>query len=181
MPDEMSLPAANHGLSEAEAGIRLKREGFNELPGPDRRTPLRIVLEVVREPMLALLLGGVAIYLLLGDLREAIILGVFATLSILITVIQESRTERVLEALRDLTSPRALVVRDGVRKRITGREVVRGDTLVLAEGDRVPADAVIIECRDLQADESLLTGESVPVRKIARAGAATFRKPARWR
>ena len=171
MPDEMSLPAANHGLSEAEAGIRLKREGFNELPGPDRRTPLRIVLEVVREPMLALLLGGVAIYLLLGDLREAIILGVFATLSILITVIQESRTERVLEALRDLTSPRALVIRDGVRKRITGREVVRGDTLVLAEGDRVPADAVIIECRDLQADESLLTGESVPVRKIARAGA----------
>jgi Ca2+-transporting ATPase len=171
MLDEMSPPAANHGLSEAEAGIRLKREGFNELPRPDRRTPLRIVLEVVREPMLALLLGGVAIYLLLGDLKEAIILGVFATLSILITVIQESRTERVLEALRDLTSPRALVVRDGVRKRITGREVVRGDTLVLAEGDRVPADAVIVECRDLQTDESLLTGESVPVRKIARAGA----------
>jgi Ca2+-transporting ATPase len=95
---------------------------------------------------------------------------VFATLSILITVIQESRTERVLEALRDLSSPRALVIRDGVRKRITGREVVRGDLLVLAEGDRVPADAVVIECRDLQADESLLTGESVPVRKVARAG-----------
>ena len=91
--------------------------------------------------MLALLLGGVAVYLLLGDLKEAIILGVFATLSILITVIQESRTERVLEALRDLTSPRALVIRDGARKRITGREVVRGDILVLAEGDRVPADA----------------------------------------
>ena len=171
MPDEMPLPGSIHGLSEAEAQARLQTEGYNELPRPDRRTPLRIVLEVVREPMLALLLGGVAIYLLLGDLKEAIILGVFATLSILITVIQESRTERVLEALRDLTSPRALVIRDGVRKRITGREVVRGDILVLAEGDRVPADAVIIECRDLQADESLLTGESVPVRKIARAGA----------
>jgi len=117
--------------------------------------------------MLALLLGGGAIYLALGDLKEAIILLVFATMSVLITVVQETRTERVLEALRDLTSPRALVIRDGVRKRITGREVVRGDVLVLAEGDRVPADAVIIECRDLQTDESLLTGESVPVRKTA--------------
>ena len=171
MPDVTALPGPMHGLSEVDAQARLQGEGYNELPRPDRRTPLRIVLEVVREPMLALLLGGVAVYLLLGDLKEAIILGVFATFSILITVIQESRTERVLEALRDLTSPRALVIRDGVRKRITGREVVRGDILVLAEGDRVPADAIIIECRDLQADESLLTGESVPVRKIARAGA----------
>ncbi len=159
--------ASTWGLSEADAQARLAAEGYNELPRPDRRTPLRILLEVVREPMLALLLGGCAIYLALGDLKEAIILAVFATMSVLITVIQEARTERVLEALRDLTSPRALVIRDGERKRITGREVVRGDVIVLAEGDRVPADAVIIECRDLQADESFLTGESVPVRKMA--------------
>ncbi|WP_291869142.1 cation-translocating P-type ATPase [Bradyrhizobium sp.] len=172
----MPLTASIHGLGAADAETRLKTEGYNELPRPDRRTPLRIVLEVVREPMLALLLGGGAVYLALGDLKEAVILLVFATMSVLITVIQESRTERVLEALRDLTSPRALVIRDGVRKRITGREVVRGDILVLAEGDRVPADAVIIECRDLQTDESLLTGESVPVRKIARAGAGPFER-----
>ena len=86
---------------------------------------------------------------------------------------QETRTERVLEALRDLTSPRALVIRDGVRKRIAGREVVRGDLVVLAEGDRVPADAVLVQSHDLQTDESLLTGESVPVRKIAADGAAS--------
>jgi Ca2+-transporting ATPase len=164
-------PASVHGLSEEDAQARLKTEGYNELPQPDRRTPLRIVLEVLREPMLALLLGGGAIYLVLGDLKEAIILLVFATMSVLITVVQEARTERVLEALRDLTSPRALVIRGGVRKRIAGREVVRGDVVVLAEGDRVPADAVMIQCRDLQTDESLLTGESVPVRKIASAGA----------
>ena len=85
-----------------------------------------------------------------------------------ITVIQETRTERVLEALRDLTSPRALVIRDGTRKRIAGREVVRGDIVVLVEGDRVPADAVLVRSHDVQTDESLLTGESVPVRKIAR-------------
>ena len=84
---------------------------------------------------------------------------------------QETRTERVLEALRDLTSPRALVIRDGERTRIAGREVVRGDLVVLAEGDRVPADAVLVRGHDLQADESLLTGESVPVRKVAADGA----------
>lgn len=130
---------------------------------------MRIILEVLREPMLALLLAGGFIYLLLGDLKEAFILLAFAIMSILITVVQETRTERVLEALRDLTSPRALVIRDGARRRIAGREVVRGDLIVLAEGDRVPADAVLVQAHDLQVDESLLTGESVPVRKVVTA------------
>lgn len=95
--------------------------------------------------MLALLIGGGVIYLALGDLNEAIVLLVFASLSVAITVVQETRTEHVLEALRDLTSPRALVIRDGERVRIAGRDVVRGDLIVLAEGDRVPADAVLVE------------------------------------
>jgi P-type Ca2+ transporter type 2C len=156
------------GLSEAEAQARLKAEGRNELPQPDRRTPFRIAIEVLREPMLLLLLVGGVVYLALGDLKEAIILVAFATMSIVITVVQETRTERVLDALRDLTSPRALVIRDGERKRIAGRDVVRGDLIVVSEGDRVPADAVLLQSQDLQADESTLTGESVPVRKIAR-------------
>ena len=159
---------ALRGLSEGDAQARLKAHGYNELPRPDRRTPFRIVAEVLREPMLALLLGGGLVYLLLGDVKEAVILLVFALLSVLITVVQEARTERVLEALRDLTSPRALVIRDGTRRRIAGRDVVVGDLVVLAEGDRVPADATLIDSRDLQTDESLLTGESVPVRKVAR-------------
>jgi P-type Ca2+ transporter type 2C len=156
------------GLTEAAAQARLKAEGYNELPRPGRRTPFRIIFEVLREPMMALLLGGGVIYLALGDRTEALILLAFATLSVSITVVQETRTEHVLEALRDLTSPRALVIRDGERKRIAGREVVRGDFVVLAEGDRVPADAELIQSHDLQTDESLLTGESVPVRKVAR-------------
>ena len=160
--DAPSQPRADLGGGAA----RLAAEGANELPQPDRRTLARIVLEVLREPMLALLLGGGAIYLALGDTKEAVILLVFACLSVVITVVQEARTERVLEALRDLTSPRALVIRDGERRRIPGREVVRGDVIVLAEGDRVPADARLIEAQDLQADESLLTGESAPVRKL---------------
>jgi Ca2+-transporting ATPase len=165
-PDS-SVPAIG-GLSEVDAQARLKAEGYNELPRPGRRTPLRIVFEVLREPMMALLLGGGVIYLALGDRSEALILLAFATMSVVITVVQETRTEHVLEALRDLTSPRALVIRDGERKRIAGREVVRGDFVVLGEGDRVPADAVLVQSHDLQTDESLLTGESVPVRKAAR-------------
>lgn len=158
---------ARAGLSAAEAATRLKLEGPNELPSAKGRTPLRIAIEVFREPMLLLLVGGGGIYLLLGDLTEALVLVAFASLSIVITVVQEVRTERVLEALRDLTSPRALVLRDGTRQRIAGRDVVRGDLIVVSEGDRVAADAWLIEAQDLAADESLLTGESVPVGKVA--------------
>jgi Ca2+-transporting ATPase len=163
------------GLSEKEAAARLKAEGPNILPQADRRTFLRIVLEILREPMFALLLGAAAIYLVVGDLKEAVVLGVFACTSVLIAVVQESRTERVLESLRDLTSPRALVIRDGIETRIAGAEVVRGDIVILAEGDRVPADATVLAAHDLQCDESLLTGEAVPVRKIASPGAPPAR------
>src|SRR5207342_2413731 len=173
MPTDTSSPSSLRGLSEADAQTRLRTHGYNELPPANRRTPFRIVLEVLREPMLALLLGGGVIYLVLGDLQEAVILLAFASMSVLITVVQEARTERVLEALRDLTSPRALVIRDGERKRIAGREVVRGDLVVLGEGDRVPADAVLVDSQDLQTDESLLTGESVPVRKVPRSDDAS--------
>ncbi len=163
------------GLTQAEAQARLATEGFNELPRTKRRSPLRIILDVLREPMLALLLAGGVVYLLLGSREEALILLAFACLSVGITVVQEARTERVLEALRDLTSPRALVIRGGERQRIAGRDVVRGDLIVLAEGDRVPADASLLDATDLSADESLLTGEAVPVRKVT--GAATDARP----
>lgn len=163
----MSAPyrTTHAGLSPTQARERLEHDGPNELPTQHRRTVLKIVLEVLREPMLAMLLGAGLIYLLLGDRTEAIVLILFAGASILITVVQEARTEHALEALRDLSAPRALVVRSGEAVRIAGREVVEGDILVLEQGDRVAADAVVLEAGDLAADESLLTGESVPVRK----------------
>jgi Ca2+-transporting ATPase len=163
------------GLTPTEAAKRLAAEGFNELPRARRRSALRIVFDVLREPMLALLLAGGVVYFLLGNHQEAVILLIFASLSVGITVVQEARTERVLDALRDLTSPRALVIRGGERVRIAGREVARGDVIVLSEGDRVPADAELISAKELSADESLLTGEAVPVRKLP--GPSTDTRP----
>lgn len=157
--------ATPSGLSAEVAAARLKAEGPNELPHADHRSGFGILREVLKEPMLVLLLGSGAIYAVLGDTKDAFVLLAFACLSILITLVQEVRSERVLEALRDLSSPRALIIRDGKQLRIPGREVVRGDVILLAEGDRVPADARLLRVQDLQADESLLTGESVPVRK----------------
>ena len=165
------------GLSTAEAVARLAAEGHNELPAPDRRTTLRIIAEVLREPMFVLLLGAGALYLVLGDLQEALLLLAFANISVAITVVQEGRSERMLEALRDLSSPRALVIRDGAPIRIPGRDVARGDIVVLAEGDRVPADATLLSGQELQIDESLLTGESVPVRKVAGDNAGPAPRP----
>jgi Ca2+-transporting ATPase len=162
---QATCEAVGHGLTSAEARRRLDAEGPNELLDAGSRGFWRIALDVLQEPMFALLVAGGLIYLMLGDLAEALILLVFAMLSVAITVVQESRTERVLEALRDLTSPRALVIRDGVRVRVPGREVVRGDVVSLSEGDRAPADAMLTEASGLEMDESLLTGESVPVRK----------------
>lgn len=162
-PEESLNGAA--GLTSAEAQARLAAEGPNELPGSRQRGTLAIAFEVVREPMFLLLVAASAIYLLLGDLHEALVLFASVFVVVGITIYQERKTERALEALRDLSSPRALVVRDGRKQRIAGRDVVRGDLLILKEGDRVPADAVLLDCHDLKADESLLTGESVPVSK----------------
>ena len=160
------------GLSSDEAQRRLDRDGPNELPRTGRRSVFRIALEVLREPMLALLLAGGVAYLLLGDLSEALILLAFATFSVLVTVVQENRTENVLEALRGLSAPQALVVRDGTRVHIAGRDIVLDDMLVLEQGDRIAADAVLIEANDFQTDESLLTGESMPVGKVVGAAKA---------
>lgn len=156
------------GLSHAEALQRLKDEGPNQLPKPNKRNAVRILRDVLREPMFALLLGGGVIYWLLGDTTEALLLLVFASISVSITLVQESRSERVLESLRDLASPRALVIRSGERVHIAGTEVVRGDLIVVNEGDRVAADSHLLSVQELLVDESLLTGESAAVPKVAR-------------
>ncbi|MFH0770636.1 MAG: cation-translocating P-type ATPase [Candidatus Peregrinibacteria bacterium] len=154
------------GLTALEAKERLRLSGFNELPTSKKRSIFAIAFDVFREPMFLLLVSCGVLYLLLGDKGEALMLLIFVFIIIGITLYQERKTERALEALRDLSSPRALVIRDSAAIRIPGREVVRGDLCIISEGDRVPADGTILSAQNLSVDESLLTGESVPVSKV---------------
>lgn len=166
MVDQLQLSTLA-GLSDQEAANRIQQGGYNELPSTERRNFLSIAWEIVKEPIFLLLIVCGVIYLFLGDTQEALILMGFVFFIVGINLYQEQKTEQSLDALRDLSSPRALVIRDGERKRIPGREVVLGDLIVLSEGDRIPADAVLLWSAHLTVDESLLTGESVPVRKRA--------------
>jgi len=163
-------PEGFSGLSEAEAAERLLSEGYNELPAAGQRGIFSLAFGVIREPMFLLLVACGAVYLVLGDIQEALMLLGFVFFVMGLTLYEERKTENALDALRDLSSPRAQVVRDGKERRIAGREVVRDDILVVNEGDRVPADARLLSCLNLSVDESLLTGESVPVRKSDDAG-----------
>jgi len=165
------------GLSEEEALKRLHEEGFNELPSQRKRHILVILFHVIIEPMLLLLLGAGLIYLFLGEEQDALMLLFFVFVVIGITLYQQRKTERALDALRNLSSPRALVIRDGKQRRIPGREVVREDIIILREGDRVPADGVVLFCSNLLVDESLLTGESLAVRKCEWDGLKKSKQP----
>ena len=165
------------GLTEQEARERLAEDGYNELPSAKKRTFFHILFEVLHEPMFLMLIAGGLLYLFMGDQAEALMLMGFVVVIISITFFQEQKTERALDALRDLSSPRALVIRDGNQQRIAGREVVRDDIILVVEGDRVPADAVILEGTNISVDESLLTGESVPVRKKTWDGQLEMGRP----
>ena len=165
------------GLTEPEVLERLAQDGYNELPSTRKKGFFHMVLDVIREPMFLLLILCGVLYLLLGDIEEAFMLLGFVFVVIGITLYQEQKTERALEALRDLSSPRALVIRDGHQQRIAGREVVRDDIALIAEGDRVPADSVLLSATNLSVDESLLTGESLPVRKTAWDGSEEIGRP----
>jgi P-type Ca2+ transporter type 2C len=156
---------ADPGLTAQQAAQRLAKDGPNALPGGHRRTLLTIAGETLQEPMFLLLLAAATLYLVFGDLQEGLTLLGFVLITLALTLYQEGRTERAIDALRDLSSPRALVIRDGQPVRIASREVVCGDVLKLSEGDRVPADALLLSTTGMSVDESLLTGEAVAVSK----------------
>lgn len=155
------------GLSQNEAALRLRADGYNELPTAKKQSTVGIAWSVLKEPMLLLLLACGLTYLLIGDLSEASAVFFFVLVIFVITFSQKRKAERALEALRQLSSPRTLVIRAGVQERIAGRELVRGDLIVLAEGDRVPADALLLSSSNLCIDESVLTGESLAATKTA--------------
>lgn len=154
-------------LSTKEVHERIKRDGYNELPSAKKKNIFELMREVVKEPMLLLLIACGILYLFLGDTQEAIILLSSIILIIGISIYQENKTENAIEALKDLSSPRALVIRNGEQIKIPWREVVKDDIIILNEGDKVPADCFVLRSRSCNIDESLLTGESIPVRKSA--------------
>ncbi len=165
------------GLTNQEVMENLARDGYNEIPSEKKRTFFHLLLGILREPMFLLLIVCGILYMVLGDVEEALMLLGFVIIVIGIELYQEQKTEHALEALRDLSSPRALVIRGGVQQRVAGREVVCDDIVLIAEGDRVPADAVVLSCINLCVDESILTGESVPVRKKPSDGRIALERP----
>ncbi|MDO8728255.1 MAG: HAD-IC family P-type ATPase, partial [Candidatus Methanoperedens sp.] len=165
------------GLSEEEAARKLNEEGFNELPSQKKQGIFTIFINILFEPMLLLLLVSGLIYLVLGEANDAFMLLFFVIVVVGITFYQERKSERALDALKNLSSPRALVIRDAKQRRIPGREVVREDIIILREGDRIPADGVVLFCSNLLVDESMLTGESLAVRKSEWDGKTTPANP----
>ena len=162
------------GLSSAVARTRLAEVGRNELPSHDRRTRIQMIVGVFREPMLLLLLLATGLYVVFGDVAEAATLGASVLAIVAITLLQERRSERALDALRELASPRCRVLRDGVWQDLDARDLVPGDLIHVGEGDRAPADAVLREGSPLTVDESLLTGESVPVMRAPNTTSASL-------
>lgn len=160
----------SEGLSHQEASLRLKQYGYNELSLSGQHTAWQTLKEVMSEPMFLLLLACGLLYVLIGDYREGIILMVAFSVIMVITYWQAQKTRRTLDALRALSAPRVLVRRGGEACRIAAREVVPGDLMLLSEGDRISADAVLISALGLMVDESILTGESVPVYRSTKQG-----------
>ncbi|CAL7961807.1 Cation_ATPase_N domain-containing protein [Alphaproteobacteria bacterium] len=153
------------GLTSQEAAEKLKANGFNELQSDKKIFALSFLGQIFREPMFLLLVACATLYFFIGDKDEALILLSFVFVVMGITYYQEQRSEHALNALRNLSSPRAFVIRDRQGKRVAGREVVCNDIIVVSEGDCVPADAVLLSCDHLLVDEAILTGESLPVQK----------------
>jgi Ca2+-transporting ATPase len=153
------------GLLNKEANEILKNVGFNELPDAKPKQIWEIAFEVMKEPMFILLIICGGLYITLGDVKEGFILLSSIIIIITITFLQHQKTEKALDALKKLSSPRVLVVRDGIEIRISGREIVPGDLMIISEGDRIAADAEIIQCLNLTVDESIITGESIHVEK----------------
>ncbi|TAL03507.1 MAG: cation-translocating P-type ATPase [Rhodospirillaceae bacterium] len=175
----MAMPPAiqEPGLSSEEAARRLVSYGRNVLPDANRHGIVSLMVGVLREPMFLLLVIAAGLYLVLGDLAEGAFLAAFAVFNIALVAVQERRTEKALEALRELSAPDAIVIRDGVDRKVPSALLVPGDLMRLSEGDRICADALVVACSALHADESLLTGEAVPVRKTAAQTRPTTDQP----
>ncbi len=163
--DTNNSTSSGRGITSQQAGILLKQNGPNELPSQKDRGLLHTIRSVIKEPMFMILVAAGVIYLILGEIQDALLLSSFIVFVLGVTIYQERKTERAVAALRKLSSPRATVIRDGKEVRIPSREIVPGDTVIVKTGDRIPADGYCTNADNFLVDESVLTGESLPVGK----------------
>ena len=160
---------ARRGLDPEEAEKRLREHGPNELRAAQRVSPWQTLLAQFKNVLVLVLLGATALSAFLGEGLEAIVIAVIVLFAVGLGFIQEYRAERAIEALREMAAPTATVIRGGEEREVAARELVPGDVILLAAGDRIPADARLVESFNLKIEESALTGESLPAEKHARA------------
>lgn len=161
----MSVFCNQSGLNDQEVQKRISEFGFNELPSAKPKNFINIFIEVLKEPMFILLVLCCIFYSLIGDSKQALLLSVFVLVIIGITFFQSWKTEKTLEALKNLSSPKATVIRNGQELLISSCKIVPDDIMVIEEGDKISADAIVLESLNLMVEESLLTGESLPINK----------------
>ena len=155
------------GLTEGEAFRRLQQNGRNEMKAARKKTKIQLFLEQLKDPLIYILLIAAVVSILMGEVSDAVIIGTVVLVNALVGMLQEGKARKALEALRKLTSPRTIVIRDGIRREIPAAELVTGDLVDLEAGAQVPADIRLTRSANLQMEESALTGESVPVEKDA--------------
>ena len=153
------------GLSKREATIRLQKNGANVLPEGKRLSFIKIIFDQLKNIMLIVLMFASVISFILGEIPDGVIILLVVVLNVLLGAIQESRASAVLDSLKEMSAPHAMVIRDGEAKKIDAKDVVVGDIVLLEAGSIIPADIRLIECASLYALESPLTGESMPVEK----------------
>ena len=159
------LGSQTSGLHQSQAAERLEKYGANELQAAHKISPWEILLEQFKNVLILILLGATAISFFLGHSIESIVIAVIVLFAVVLGFVQEYRAERAIEALRQMAAPTATVFRDGTEVKVPAKELVPGDVILLHTGDRIPADARLIETINLQVEEAALTGESVPAEK----------------
>jgi Ca2+-transporting ATPase len=161
------LKTAEAGITSEEAKSRLNEYGKNVLIGAKKISPLKVFLEQFNSPVVWILVGALIVSFIMGEKIDAVVIMSILTINAALGFLQEYRAEKEIEALKKLVSLKALVIRNGIKQEIDSFEIVPGDILIIKEGDKIPADARIIEEIELEAQESMLTGESLPVEKTS--------------
>ncbi len=159
--------AAVDGLSDREAEKKLLEHGPNLLIGKKKISALKLLFSQFTDIMVIILIISTAISAFMGEMTEAVTIIAIVILNAVLGFVQEFRTEKTMEALKNLAAPAAKVIRNGRQISIPAEQIVPGDLVILETGDRIPADAILLESINTQVDESLLTGESLPVEKYA--------------